>query len=78
MGFLVIFLTLVFMIGWLGFVIWQIRLASTKGKVWGRNGYFTRGEVGFDAGVAIYWVMLVWGTGMLIAMIIFAIKQISN
>jgi hypothetical protein len=66
-----------FMIGWLGTVIWQLRLASTKGKVWGRTRYFTRGEVGFNAGVFFYWIRLVWGTSMLIGiMLIFAVKGI--
>ena len=75
---LVIFLTMAFMIGWLGVVIWQLRLASTKGKVWAKTRYVSRGEAAFDAGVFYYWVALVWGTGMLIGMIVVTIKLISN
>ena len=66
------------MIGWLAAVVWQLRLASTKGKVWSRNGYVTRDETPFDGCVFFYWIALVWGTGMLIGMIVVTIKQISN
>lgn len=67
------------MIGWLASVVWQLRLASTEGKIWSRNGYVTRttNETVFDACVLFYWGALVWGTGMLIAVVIFTIKQIS-
>jgi hypothetical protein len=75
---LVAFLTMAGMIGWLAVVIRQLRLANTKGKVLSRNGYVTRDEIAFDGCVAFYWIALVWGTGMLIGMIIFAIKGISN
>jgi hypothetical protein len=55
---------------------WQLRLAKTKGKVWSRNGYVTRegDEAGFEACVVFYWVFVVWGAGMLIAIIISATK----
>jgi hypothetical protein len=59
-------------------VVWQLRLASTKGKVWSRNGYVTRDETAFDGCVCFYWIALVWGTGMLVGMIVVTIKQISN
>ena len=68
---------LAFMIGWLAVVVWQLRLAGTKGKVWSRTGYVTRGsnEMLFGACVFFYWVALVWGTGMLIGIMIVAIKH---
>ena len=68
------------MIGWLAVIVWQLRLAETKGKVWSRNGWVTRenNETVFESCVVFYWIALMWGAGMLIAMIILAIKQISN
>jgi hypothetical protein len=71
-------LTIAGMIGWLAGVVWQLRLANTVGKVLSRNGYVTRDEIAFDGCVAFYWIALVWGTGMLIGMLVFAIKEISN
>jgi hypothetical protein len=77
---LITFLVLAFMIAWLASVVWQLRLASTKGKVWSRNGYVTRAsnETAFEACVVFYWVALAWGTGMLFCMTIVTIKEISN
>lgn len=77
---MITFLTLAFMVGWLAMVVRQLRLATTKGKVWSRNGYVTREskEATFDACVFFYRFAVVWGTGMLIAMLIVTIKQISN
>lgn len=74
------FLVLASMIGWLAGVIWQLRLAATEGKVLSRNGYVTRNsnETVFEACVFFYRFALVWGSGMLILMVIGAIKQISN
>jgi hypothetical protein len=66
------------MIGWLAAVVWQLRLANTKGKVWSRNGYVNRGQTAFDGCVVFYWIALVWGAGMLIGMVVVTIKQISN
>jgi hypothetical protein len=68
------------MMGLLILVVWQLRLARTKGKVWSRNGYVTRAgnETVFGACVVFYWIALVWGTGMLMGMIVSAIRQISN
>ena len=67
-------------IAWLAAIVWQLRLAETKGKIWSRNGYVTResNETVFEACMVFYWIALVWGAGMLIAMIIVAIKGISN
>jgi len=61
-------------------VVWQLRLAATKGKVWSRNGYVTRSsnETVFDGCVFFYWFALVWGTGVLIGMMIAAFKGVSN
>jgi len=77
---LITFVTLAGMIGWLALVVWQLRLARTKGKVWSRNGYVTRGsnETVFESCVFFYWFALVWGTGMLIGILISVIHQISN
>jgi hypothetical protein len=77
---LITFLVLASMIGWLAIVAWQLRLAATKGKVWSRNGYVTRSsnETVFEGCVFFYWIALVWGTGMLIAITIAVIKQNSN
>jgi len=66
------------MLVWLAVVIWQLRLASTKDKIWSRTGYVTRGQIAFDGCVVFYWFALVWGTGMLIGTIAFAIKRVSN
>jgi len=78
--FLIIFVTLAGMIGWLVAVVWQLRLASTQGRIWSRTGYVSRaGEEGvFGACVFFYWIALIWGTGMLIGMLIFSIHEISN
>ncbi len=72
------FLVLVGMLGWLASVVWQLRLASTKGKVWSRNGYVTRAsnETVFGASVCFYWVALGWGAVMLFCMVISTIRQI--
>jgi hypothetical protein len=77
---LITFVTLAGTIGWLAIVVWQLRLARTKGKVWSRNGYVTRAsnETVFESCVFFYWIALVWGTGMLIGILISAINQISN
>jgi hypothetical protein len=75
---LIEFLVLVGMLGWLASVVWQLRLASTKGKVWSRNGYVTRAsnETVFGASVCFYWVALGWGAVMLFCMVISTIRQI--
>ena len=72
------FLVLVGMLGWLASVVWQLRLASTKGKVWSRNGYVTgaSNETVFGASVCFYWVALGWGAVMLFCMVISTIRQI--
>jgi hypothetical protein len=77
---LIAFVTLAGVIGWLASVVWQLRLARTKGKVWSHNGYVTRAsnETVFESCVVFYWIALVWGAGMLIGMIAVTIKQISN
>jgi hypothetical protein len=68
------------MTGWLTSVIWQLCLSQTKGKVWSSNGYVLRTDnpTVFGACVFFYWIALVWGTGMLIGVLVSAIKQISN
>ena len=65
-------------IGYLAMVVWQLRLAATKGKVWSRNGYVTRtsNETVFGACVCFYWVALGWGAVMLFCMVISIIRQI--
>ena len=72
------FLVLAGMLGWLASVVWQLRLASTEGKVWSRNGYVTRtsNETVFGACVCFYWVALGWGAVMLFCMVISIIRQI--
>lgn len=77
---LITFVVLAGMVGWLIHVVWQLRLARTKGKVLSRNGYVTRetNETVFGSSVVFYWIALVWGTGMLIGMLISAISQNSN
>lgn len=65
-------------VGWLASVVWQLRLAATKGKVLSRNGYVTRGTAAFDGCVVFYWIALVWGTGITIAIVIVALRQTSN
>jgi hypothetical protein len=77
---LITFATLAGMVGWLTLIVWQLRLARTKGKVLSRNGYVIRADnpTQFDACVIFYWIALVWGAGMLIGMLISAINQISN
>ncbi|MGH6679097.1 MAG: hypothetical protein ACREDL_09250 [Bradyrhizobium sp.] len=77
---MITFLVLAGMVGWLTSVIWQLRLSRTKGKVLSRNGYVLRADnpTLFEACVVFYWIALVWGSGMLIGVLISAIKQISN
>ena len=68
------------MIGWLATVVWQLRLASTKGIVWSRSGYVTRtsNETMFEACVFSYWAMLAFGSVMLFCMVVATIKEISS
>ena len=68
------------MIGWLVYSVWQLRLAQTKGKIMSRNGYVTRAsnETVFESCMVFYWIAIVWGAGMMIAMIVSTIHQISN
>ncbi|WFU72611.1 hypothetical protein [Bradyrhizobium sp. CB2312] len=74
------FLVFAGMIGWLTSIAWQLRLASTKGKIWSRNGYVTRAsnETTFEGCVLITWVMLAFGFAMLVFMIVATIKEVAN
>ena len=74
------FLALLFAIGWVASIIWQLRLSQTEGKVLSRNGYVhsTRNPVMFEACVAFFWFALIWGTGLMIAMAILAINQLFS
>jgi hypothetical protein len=71
-----IFLMLMFMIGWVATIAWQLWLAETKGKIWARNQYVTResNETVFSVCVATYWVFLGFGIVMLYVMVIVALK----
>jgi hypothetical protein len=73
---LVTFLTLVFIIGWVASIAWQLWLAETKGKIWARNGYIKResNETTFGICVATYWVFLGFGIVMLHVMVIVVLK----
>lgn len=73
---LVIIATLAFLIGWLALIVWQLRLAYTKGKVWSRMGYVTResNEITFDSCVATYWVFLGFGIVMLYVLLIVMLR----
>src|SRR3954447_15681564 len=70
------FLTLVFIIGWVASIAWQLWLAETKGKIWARNGYIKResNETTFGICVATYWVFLGFGIVMLHVMVIVVLK----
>ena len=68
------------LIGWLASIVWQLRLASTAGKVLSRNGYVTRAsnEATFEACVFIFWVQLVFGFALLLWIVISTIKSTAN
>jgi hypothetical protein len=72
--------TLAAMLGLLAYIIWQLRLARTKGMVRGRNGIVLRADnpSTFQVCVVGYWIFLVWGTGMLIGILVSAFRQTSN
>jgi hypothetical protein len=64
------------MVGWLAYSVWQLWLAQTEGKIMSRNGYVTRAsnETTFESCMIFYWLAIVWGSGMVIAMIVFTIQ----